>query len=122
MSVMDIERVERIRALIPRCRQPFSTHAVCELLGGWTKPNDYTVRHALNWLVRHGELEQHYVKKGRRRNAILFTTTAAFGERKASPEQILAAMARLDEALGDWKRALCMVPASVQMALREISP
>jgi len=104
MSVMDLARIERIRVLIPRCRQPFSTHAVCELLGGYTKPNDYTVRHVLNWLVRHGELEQHYVKRGRRRNAILFTTTEAFGERRASPEQVLAAMDRLDAVMRGWKR------------------
>src|SRR6266508_4548463 len=115
MSTMDLQRIERIRALIPRCPQPFSTHAVCELLGGWTKQNDYTVRHALNWLVRHGELEQQYVKRGRRRNAILFTTTAAFGERKPSPEQLLEALTRLDAALAHWTRAPLMLPASVRM-------
>jgi hypothetical protein len=120
MSAMDLERIERIRELIPRCQQPFSTHTVCELIGGWTKPNDYIVRHALNWLVRHGELEQHYVKKGRRRNAIQFTTTEAFGERKARPEQVHEAMARLDAALARWKRAPNMLPASVQMALKDI--
>jgi len=104
VSQLDMHRVERVREVIPRCRQPFDTRAVCTLLGSTTKPNDNLIRNSLSWLCRRGELEQHYVRKGRRRNAVVFTTTAEFGQRKATPEEILASMARLDAALRGWRR------------------
>lgn len=104
-----MHRIERIRAAIPCLRQPFDTHAVAKMITKRTQHHGQTVRNGLIWLLSHGELERHYVKKGRRARAVVFTTTAEFGQRKTSPEQILAAMKRLDRALRRWKRDIAEI-------------
>lgn len=99
MTAMDMSRVERIRKAIVRCTQPFGAREIATLLGCHTKAEDRTIRNALEWLFHNGELERQYVKKARRRNALVFTTTAEFGQKKPDPDRIVAAMGRLDRVM-----------------------
>lgn len=96
---MDMSRIERIRKAIVRCPQPFCAREIVTLLGYHTKAEDYTIRNALEWLFRNGELQRHYVKKARRSNALVFTTTAEFGQKKPDPDRTVAAMDRLERIM-----------------------
>ena len=89
-----------IRRAIRQVSEPFDGRALLPKLN-----RNYSfreVQNVLHNLASKGELHSQYIKRGKRQNAVVFTTTSQFGGRESSTKRVSVAMNRLNEVVRNW--------------------
>ena len=89
-----------IRRAVKKSPEPFDGHTLLPLLH-----RHFTFRQVqnhLHQLAQKGELVSQYVKRGRRADAVVFTTSSSFGDRSDRRKMISQSLNRLDQVVKGW--------------------